>query len=94
MTRDAPSPVGAAACMRSLAARHHMDPDELIEAWVERAAIREYLARFSRRAAEVFAIGDVEMMYQIGLHCPETVRRWIAGGDRRGSSAVAQGQTP
>lgn len=68
--------------MRELAARHEIDADELTEAWVERAAVREHLAGFSRRAAEVFAIGDVEKMYQIGLHCPETRRRWAAGGDR------------
>ncbi len=69
-------------CMRELAARHGLDADELIEAWSERAAIRQYLAGFSRNAAEVFAIGDVERMYRIGLHCPETLRRWVAGGDR------------
>jgi hypothetical protein len=70
------------ACMRDLAARHRIDADELTEAWSERAAIREYLAGFGRRTAELFAIGDVERMYQIGLHCPETRRRWTAGGDR------------
>jgi hypothetical protein len=69
-------------CMRELATRHEIDADELTGAWSERAAIREYLAGFSRRAAEVFAIGDVERMYRIGLHCPETIRRWVAGGDR------------
>jgi hypothetical protein len=68
--------------MRALATRHKLDADELIEAWVERAAVREYLAGFGRCAAELFAIGDVERMYQIGLHCPETRRRWLAGGDR------------
>lgn len=68
--------------MRELAKRYKLDADELIEAWSERAAIREYSAGFSRHAAEVFAIGDVERMYQIGLHCPETLRRWTAGGDR------------
>lgn len=68
--------------MRELAARHGLDADELIEAWGERAAIREHLAQFGRRAAELFAIGDVERMYRIGLHCPETIQRWMAGGDR------------
>jgi hypothetical protein len=68
--------------MRDLAARHGLDADELIEAWSERAAIREYLARFGRRAAELFAVGDVERMYRIGLHCPETRQRWVAGGER------------
>jgi len=68
--------------MRDLGARHGIDPDELIEAWGERAAIREHLAGFRRRTAEVFAIGDVERIYRIGLHCPETLRRWVAGGDR------------
>jgi len=69
-------------CMRDLAARHGLDADGLIEAWGERAALREYLAGFGRRTSELFAIGDVERLYQIGLHCPETRRRWTAGGDR------------
>lgn len=68
--------------MRELATRHGLDADELIESWSARAAIREYLAGFSRRAAELFAIGDVERMYQIGLHCPTTLLRWTAGGER------------
>lgn len=51
-------------CMRELAARHGLDADALIEAWVERAALREHLAQFDQRAAEVFAIGDVERMYR------------------------------
>lgn len=72
----------SAECMRDLAARHDLDADELIEAWRERVAIRVYLAGFSRCAAELFAIGDVERMYQIGLHCPETLRRWLRGGVR------------
>lgn len=42
-----------------------------------------YIAGFGRGAAELFAIGDVEQMYRIGLHCPETLKRWAAGGDRR-----------
>lgn len=69
--------------MREMAARHELDADELIEAWVERAASREHLAGFGRGAAELFAVGDVEQMYRIGLHCPETLKRWAAGGDRR-----------
>lgn len=69
-------------CMRDLATRHGLDADELIEAWGERAAVRQRLAGFSQGAAEVFAIGDVEQMYGIGLHCPETRRRWTVGGDR------------
>ena len=69
-------------CMRNLARRHDLDADELLEALDERAAIREYLAGFSRPGAELFAVGDVERMYQIGLHCPETRRRWTSGGDR------------
>jgi hypothetical protein len=68
--------------MRELATRHGLDADALTEAWSERAAIREYLAGFGRRAAEVFAIGDVERMHQIGLHCPETRQRWAVGGKR------------
>lgn len=67
------------ACLRDLAARH---ADVLIEAWSERAAVREHLAQMGRPAAELFAVGDVEQVYQIGLHCPETRRRWLAGGDR------------
>ena len=70
------------AVMLELAARHRRDADELIEAWAERAAIREYLGGFTRRAAETWAIGDVEAMFQIGLHCPEAKRRMLAGGDR------------
>jgi hypothetical protein len=77
-------------CMRELAARHGLNADDLVEAWSERAAIREHLAGFSRRAAEVFAIGDVERMYRIGLHCPETLRRWAAGGERSNPRRVAQ----
>jgi hypothetical protein len=77
-------------CMRELAARHGLNADDLVEAWSERAAIREHLAGFSRRAAEVFAIGDVERMYRIGLHCPETLRRWAAGGERSTPRRVAQ----
>lgn len=68
--------------MNELAARHGLDQNALIEAWSERAAIRELLGRFSRRAAETFAIGDVEAMFSIGLHCPETQRRMASGGDR------------
>jgi hypothetical protein len=68
--------------MRDLAARHGLDADELIEAWGERAALREYLAGVRRRTAELFAIGDVERAYRIGLHCPETRRRWATGGER------------
>lgn len=70
------------ACVIELAARHRIDADELLESWAERAAIREYLAGFSRRAAELWAIGDVERMYQFGLHDPETLRRMAAGGNR------------
>lgn len=69
--------------MRELAARHSVNADDPIEDWEERAAIREYLGGFGRGAAETFAIGDVEAMHQIGLHCPETKRAMAAGGDRR-----------
>ncbi len=72
----------SAQCMRELAVRHGLDAEELIEAWSERAGIREYLAGFSRQCAEVWAIGDVERMYRIGLHCAETLRRWTVGGER------------
>ena len=77
-------------CIHELAARHELDPDELIEAWEERAAIIEYLAGGTRRAAELWAIGEVERMYQIGLHDPEARRRWAAGGQRvrRGKRAA------
>jgi hypothetical protein len=68
--------------MRELAARHGIPAEVLIEEWNERAAIREYLAGFTRAGAELWAIGDVERIYQIGLHCPETRRRWAAGGRR------------
>jgi hypothetical protein len=72
----------SAEVMRQLAARHRLDADELIEAWNERAAIRQFLAGFRRSTAELWAVGDVERMYQIGLHCPETRQRWLRGGDR------------
>jgi hypothetical protein len=68
--------------MRELAARHGIKPEVLIEAWDERASAREHLAGFTRRAAEVFAVGDVEQMYKIGLHCPESLKRWAQGGQR------------
>lgn len=73
------------ATVRDLAARHGLNADVLIGAWAERAAIREALAGFGRRAAEAFAIGDVERMHGIGLHCPDTRRRWTSGGDRGGT---------
>ena len=66
------------ACLRDLAVRHGLDADVLIEAWGEQAATRELSAGFRRPTAELFAIGDVERMYRIGLHCPETIRRWTA----------------
>ena len=68
--------------MTQLAVRHGLNSSVLFEAWAERAAIRQHLAGFSPRAAELFAVGDVEQMYGIGLHCPESVKRWIAGGQR------------
>lgn len=68
--------------MGELAARHQLDADELIETWSERAAIRQYLAGFRRATAELWAIADVERQYQIGVHCPETRRQWMAGGWR------------
>jgi hypothetical protein len=71
--------------LRALAGRHGVDADALIEAWAERAAVRENLAGFARRTAELFAVGDVEQMYNIGLHCPESLRRWVAGGARQSS---------
>lgn len=64
--------------MVQLAARHKLDADELIETWCERVAVRVYLAGFSLRAAELWAVGDVEAMYKIGIHCPESIRRWTA----------------
>lgn len=69
--------------MCQLAARHNLDASELIEAWGERSAMRQYLAGFSRSAADLWAIGDVEQMYQIGLHCPDTRRILLVGGYRR-----------
>jgi len=52
-------------------------------------AIRVYLAGFTRRTAELFAVGDVEQMFQIGLHCPVSRQRWVAGGERRSSGSVS-----
>jgi len=69
--------------LRELAKRHGINADELTEAWSERAAIRTYLGGLRRSTAELFALGDVEAMYQIGLHCPETRQRWLDGGERR-----------
>lgn len=68
----------SAAFMRSLAKRHGLDAELLIEVWEDRAAAREYHGGFRRQAAELFAIGDVEQLYSIGLHCPESLRRWTA----------------
>lgn len=72
----------SAAFVSQLAARHRLDAEVLIQDWEERAAIRQYLAGFTRHTAEVWAIGDVERTYQIGLHCPETQRIMLAGGIR------------
>lgn len=72
----------SADVMRQLAARHRLDAEELIEAWLERVAMRQFLAGFGHGAAELWAIGDVERQYQIGLHCPETRRLMLAGGRR------------
>jgi hypothetical protein len=72
--------------LHELAARHGIKADVLIEAWEERASVREHLAGFSRRGAELFAVGDVEQMYKIGLHCPESLKRWVKGGDRHNPS--------
>lgn len=68
--------------MVELAVRHGLSAAVLVEAWGERAAIRQHVGGFSPAAAEVWAIGDVEQEYQIGLHCPETRRRMMAGGAR------------
>lgn len=73
--------------MIALATRHGIDADTLVEAWGERAAVREYMAGFGRRAAELFAVGDVEQMYKIGLHCPASLRRWVAGGERQSKAS-------
>jgi hypothetical protein len=70
-------------CIIELATRHGLSADELTAAWSERAAIRQHLAGFSQPAAELWAVGDVEQMYQIGLHCPQTRRSMLAGGVRK-----------
>ena len=69
-------------CIVELAARHHLDVDELLEAWTERVAIRQHLGGFSRPAAELWAVGDIERQYQIGLHCPWTLQIMLSGGVR------------
>src|SRR6185295_9903418 len=69
-------------CVLELATRHHFDANELLEAWGERAAIRQHLAGFSQPAAELWAVGDIERQYQIGLHCPWTRQSMLAGGMR------------
>jgi hypothetical protein len=75
--------------LQQLAARHGLSTAALFEAWAERAAIRQHLAGFSPRAAELFAVGDVEQMYAIGLHCSESLQRWVKGGQR--STSVRTG---
>jgi hypothetical protein len=77
--------------LQQLSARHGLSAPVLFEAWAERVAIRQYLAGFSPRAAELFAIGDIEQMYAIGLHCPESLQRWVKGGQR---SSPARSVTP
>ncbi len=80
-------------CIIELAARHHLDAEELLLAWAERAAIRQHLGGFGQAAAELWAVGDIEQQYQIGLHCPWTRQSMLAGGirTRPGKEATCRG---
>lgn len=71
-----------------LAARHGLEAATIVEAWEERAAIREYDAGTTRCGAELAALHDVEQQFSIGLHCPETRRMMAVGGDRHRPSAA------
>lgn len=51
--------------IRELAKRHKLDVVELLEAYNERAAIRQYLGGDKR--PELDALHEVERMYKIGL---------------------------
>lgn len=53
------------ACLE-LARTLGVDPDALVEAWAERAAIREYEGGQSRTDAERDALDDVRLAHRIG----------------------------
>ena len=53
------------ACIE-LASRAGVDPDELVEWWEERAAVREYDGGQSRPEAEADALDDMRAMLEVG----------------------------
>ena len=53
------------ACVE-LARTLGVDPDALVEAWAERAAIREYEGGQSRADAERDALDDIRLAHRIG----------------------------
>ena len=71
------------ACIE-LAERAGVDPDELVEYWEERAAIREADGGQSREDAELAALDDMRDMIAIGP--------WVLGKRKGPKSAVANEQ--
>jgi hypothetical protein len=71
------------ACIE-LAERAGVDPDELVEYWEERAAIREVDGGQARDDAERAALEDMREMIAIGP--------WVLGKRRGPRSAVATEQ--
>jgi hypothetical protein len=67
------------ACIE-LAELTGVDPDELVEWWEERAAIREYDGGQPRPEAEQDALEDMRAMLELGP--------WIVG-ERRGPKSAA-----
>jgi hypothetical protein len=77
------------ACIE-LARRVGVDPDELVEWWAERAAVREYDGGQPRPEAEADALEDMRAMIEVGPWILERKGPKSAGpaadlGDRRGS---------
>jgi hypothetical protein len=64
-----------------LAATHGVPPDEALEYFLERAAIREYEGGLSRDAAENAALGDTEVWAKlwISIHTAPATHR-VRGG--------------
>ena len=71
------------ACIE-LAERAGVDPDELVEYWEERAAIREVDGGQARDDAERAALDDMREMIAIGP--------WVLGKRKGPKSAVANEQ--
>ncbi|HEU0036339.1 MAG TPA: hypothetical protein VFQ53_37255 [Kofleriaceae bacterium] len=62
-----------------LAERAGVDPDELLEWWSERAAVREFDGGQSRADAERGAVDDCKQMLEVGA--------WVFGPRRGPKSA-------